>query len=91
MYVTQIACHVRCKVKYSRKYSSDSKRCNEESSGIQYYFMYLAPLFVSLLWIAVDHEHNRYDILSQENMFQRAIRQSTAESFSVDNLRNVVH
>ena len=49
----------------------------------------LAALFVSLLWNTVDHKHN--DILSQGDMFQSAIRQSTAESFSVDNLSNVVH
>ena len=30
-----LACHVRCKVKYFGKYSSDSERFNDESRGIQ--------------------------------------------------------
>ena len=52
------ACHVRCKVKYFGKYSSGSEYFNEESRGIQCYLMCLAAPVVSLLWIAVDHEHN---------------------------------
>ena len=53
---------------------------------MQCYFMCLAALFVSL-WIT----NTINDILSQEDIFQSAIRQSIAESFSVDNFPSVVH
>ena len=51
-----LACRVRCKVNYFGKYSS---------RGIQCSLMCLTAPVISLLWIAVDHEHTMDDILSQ--------------------------